>query len=96
MKKKISKDVQCSLADIMYKGEQVIHAYVVEVCFHEIPLYQLRYFQSSYVSVYILFVFLLSLPSQTTWISHLSFQMAFAAIWSLNFELDSTGEWKIS
>lgn len=80
----------------MYKGEQVIHAYVVEVCLYEIPLYQLRYFQSSYVSVYILFVFLLSLPGQTPWISHLSFQMAFVAIWSLNFELGSTGEWKIS
>lgn len=57
----------------------------------------LGYFQSCYVLVYILFVFLFSLPSQTSsWINHLSFQMAFAAIWNLNFELGSTGKWKVS
>lgn len=57
----------------------------------------LGYFQSCYVSVYILFVFLFSLPSQTSfWISRPSFQMAFAATWNLSFELGSTGKWKVS
>lgn len=74
-----------------------MHACAVEICLYKVHLYHAWLFQSCYVLVYILFVFLFSLPSQTSsWISHLSFQMAFAAIWNLNFELGSTRKWKVS
>lgn len=70
----------------------------VEFSLHKNPFHQVQIFPVMLCfSTYFTCVLLLSPPSQTSsWISHLSFQMAFAAIWSLNFELGSSGEWEIS